>query len=158
MKDKKYGLIGKLYHEVFSEDYFKMRYREVSITPEENLEDCSSPRDFFQRKWLGIKETRDTYWSKLCQYDTFITFHKDDVRTHIENIYNHKGIAFLIIRFTSLNETYLLLAKDFLSFIKDTQRKSIPISFFKEKAYQIKDGYRPRVDYLKIIDEVIGGI
>ena len=77
---------------------------------------------------------------------------------HIENINNHKGIVFLIVRFTTLNETYLLLAKDFLSFLENQNRKSIPIEFFKEKAYLLKDGYRPRIDYLKVIDEIIGGI
>ena len=77
---------------------------------------------------------------------------------HLENIYNHSGIAFLIVRFTSLNETYLLFAKDFLNFINATDRKSIPISFFRENAYLIKDGYKPRIDYLRIIDNIIGGI
>jgi recombination protein U len=77
---------------------------------------------------------------------------------HIENIYNHSGIAFLIVRFTTLNETYLLPANKFLDFINKTERKSIPIDFFKEEAYLIKDGYRPRIDYLKIVDELIGGI
>lgn len=77
---------------------------------------------------------------------------------HLENIERHQGIAFLIVRFTTWNETYLLLAKDFLKYVKEANRKSIPISFFKEKAYQIKDGYNPRMDYLKIIDEIIGGI
>ena len=72
---------------------------------------------------------------------------------HIENIYNNGGIAFLIIRFTVLNETYLLTAKAFLDFLMKTKKKSIPISYFKEKAYIIKDGYQPRIDYLKIIDE-----
>ncbi len=77
---------------------------------------------------------------------------------HLENIYNHSGIAFLIVRFTVLNETYLLFAKDFLNFLNNTDRKSIPISFFRENAYLIKDGYKPRIDYLKIIDNFIGGI
>lgn len=77
---------------------------------------------------------------------------------HIENIHNHSGIAFLIVRFTTLNETYLLLAKDFISFLKETNRKSIPIDFFRENAFLLKDGYRPRIDYLKIVDEIIGGI
>jgi len=76
---------------------------------------------------------------------------------HIENIYNHSGIAFLIVRFTTLNETYLLTANKFLEFIKLSNRKSIPISFFKENAYLIKDGYKPRIDYLKVIDKFIGG-
>lgn len=77
---------------------------------------------------------------------------------HIENINNHAGIAFLIVRFTSINETFLLTADDFLDFIHTTNRKSIPLSFFQEKAYYLKDGYRPRIDYLKIVDELIGGI
>lgn len=77
---------------------------------------------------------------------------------HIENIYNQKGIVFLIIRFTTLNETYLLCAKDFLDFINKEKRKSIPIHFFRENAYIIKDGYKPRIDYLKIVDTIYGGI
>ncbi len=77
---------------------------------------------------------------------------------HIENIYNHQGIVFLIIRFTTLNETYLLTAEKFLNFININKRKSIPINYFKENAYLIKDGYKPRIDYLKIVDYLIGGI
>lgn len=74
---------------------------------------------------------------------------------HLEKIYNHKGIAFLIIRFTTLNETYLLRIEDFLNYINDNDRKSIPIDYFKEKGYLIKDGYRPRVDYIKVIDSIL---
>lgn len=76
---------------------------------------------------------------------------------HLRNIYNHSGIAFLIVRFTALNETYLLMANDFLNYIDNNDKKSIPIDFFREKAYLLKDGYMPRIDYLKVIDEIIGG-
>ncbi|MBR3211360.1 MAG: Holliday junction resolvase RecU [Bacilli bacterium] len=76
---------------------------------------------------------------------------------HLKNIDNHKGIAFLIVRFTSLNETYLLPAKDLLSYIKESSKKSIPINLFREKAYLLKDNYMPRIDYLKIVDILIGG-
>ena len=74
---------------------------------------------------------------------------------HLEKICNHKGIAFLIIRFTTLNETYLLRIEDFLSYINNNDRKSIPLDYFKEKGYLIKDGYKPRVDYLKVIDSIL---
>ncbi len=74
---------------------------------------------------------------------------------HLKNINEHGGIAFLIVRFTTLNETYLLFAKDFLDYIEDTNKKSIPIDYFREKAHLIKDGYRPRVDYLKIINDLL---
>ena len=76
---------------------------------------------------------------------------------HIRNIFNHEGIVFLIVRFTTLNKTFLLLGKDFLEYIDNNTRKSIPINYFEDKAYIIKDNYNPRVDYLKIFDNIIGG-
>ena len=77
---------------------------------------------------------------------------------HIKNIYNHSGVAFLIVRFTTLNETFLLPAEKLIMFLENTERKSIPIDYFRKEGYLIKDGYRPRVDYLKIVDKLIGGI
>lgn len=77
---------------------------------------------------------------------------------HIKKIYNHQGITFIIVRFTNLNETYLLPGKDLLDFLNKNDRKSIPHSFFQQKGYLIKDGYRPRIDYLKVVDTIIGGI
>ena len=50
------------------------------------------------------------------------------------------------------------MANDLIEFIESNKRESIPISFFKEKAHQVKEGYIPRVDYLKVIDQIIGGI
>lgn len=77
---------------------------------------------------------------------------------HIRNIYNHNGIVFLIVRFTTLDITYLLFGKDFLSYIDNNDKKSIPISYFDEVGYKIEYKLKPRVDYLKIIDEIYGGI
>lgn len=77
---------------------------------------------------------------------------------HIENIYKNGGIAFLIVRFTNQNETYLLTAEKLIQYLNSTTKKSIPINFFRENAYLIKDSYRPRIDYLKIVDNLIGGI
>lgn len=76
---------------------------------------------------------------------------------HIENVLRHKGICFLIVRFTKLNETYLLFGQDFIDFIKNETRKSIPLNFFKEKGHFIKDKLMPKIDYIEIIDKY-GGI
>lgn len=76
---------------------------------------------------------------------------------HLENINNNNGIAFIIVRFTTLAETYLITATSFLNFINSNDKKSIPIEYFKENAYLIKDSYKPRIDYLKIVDILIGG-
>ena len=72
---------------------------------------------------------------------------------HLKKICNHGGIGFIIVRFTKLNKTYLLFAKDLFNFINSNKRHSIPISYFNEFGYIIKEGISPRLDYLKIIDE-----
>ena len=77
--------------------------------------------------------------------------HKHQI-CHLKNIYKHGGMGFIIVRFTKLNKTYLLFIEDLLSFLNNEKRVSIPISYFEKKAYIIKEGIRPRLDYLKIID------
>ena len=41
---------------------------------------------------------------------------------------------------------------------REQERKERLEKLSKEKGYIIKDGLRPRIDYLKIIDNIIGGI
>ncbi len=79
--------------------------------------------------------------------------HKHQIK-HIRNINKEKGICFLIIRFTILNKTYILMAKDFLNFIDNNKKSSIPIKYFEEYGYLIKEKYYPRVDYLEIINNM----
>ena len=83
--------------------------------------------------------------------------HQHQIR-HLRNIRSQNGIAFLIVRFTTLNKTFLLLADDFFSFIDNNKRKSIPIDYFNDKGYILKEKLQPRVDYLEIIDQIYGGI
>ena len=74
---------------------------------------------------------------------------------HLRNIERHKGIAFLIIKFTFLNKIFLLDSKDFFKYIDNTEKKSIPIEYFNECAYELKIKYQPRIDYLEIVDKLI---
>ncbi len=71
---------------------------------------------------------------------------------HLRKIIQHGGIGFLIVRFTSFQETYLLTGKDFFNFIDQQTRKSIPYSYFKEVGKKIPIGLSPRLDYLKLIE------
>lgn len=73
---------------------------------------------------------------------------------HLETIYKHGGIGFIIVRFTCLNETYLLTIEKLLEFLNNNKRKSIPLEYFKTAGYIIKDKYNPRVDYIEIIDKI----
>ena len=83
--------------------------------------------------------------------------HKHPIN-HIRNINNNGGIVFLIVRFVSLNKDFILMGKDFIDFIDNNDRKSIPLSYFEEKGYIIDISYIPRIDYLKVIDRILGGI
>lgn len=76
---------------------------------------------------------------------------------HMKNIVKEGGICFLIVRFTKLNKNFLLMANDLISFLNNYQTSSIPITYFEEKGYLIKDKYIPSIDYLEIIDN-IGGL
>lgn len=70
---------------------------------------------------------------------------------HIKNIMRHNGIVFLIIFMN--NKFYLLKGDSLISFINNNDRKSIPYDYIEEKGYIIKEGYMPRIDYIKAIDE-----
>lgn len=71
---------------------------------------------------------------------------------HIKNVLFYKGIAFLIIRFNIINKTYLLMGDKLIDFINTNNRKSIPLEFFINNCKEIEFKYRPRIDYLKLID------
>lgn len=76
---------------------------------------------------------------------------------HLKNIKRHGGIAFLLVAWNTYNEYYLLpfdvLNEYWEKSLKDG-RKSIPYETFQKRAYLIKEGYLPRLNYLKVIDEV----
>lgn len=82
-----------------------------------------------------------------------VNIHEHQIN-HIRNIYKENGICFLIVRFTKLNQTFLLMAKDFLEYIDNIHKSVITIDYFQEKGYLIKDKFIPRVDYLEIIDKM----
>jgi len=74
---------------------------------------------------------------------------------HLRNIIKHGGIGFLIVKFTKLEETYYLSGEHLFDFIDSNKRKSIPYSYFNSVGVLIPTGLRPRLDYLKIIEEII---
>ncbi len=83
--------------------------------------------------------------------------HKHQI-SHIKNINDNGGIVFLIVRFVSLNKNFILMGNDFIDFLKNNDRKSIPLNYFEEKGFIVDISYIPRLDYLKVIDKILGGI
>ena len=77
--------------------------------------------------------------------------HKHQIE-HIKNVLFYKGIAFLIIRFNYHNKTFILMGEDLINFLNETDRKSIPYSYFINNCKEVAIKYAPILDYLKIID------
>lgn len=85
-------------------------------------------------------------------------FHQHQI-DHMKQSTEHGGICFTILKFSTLDEIYLLRS-DFLfkwwnQQFKSKGRKSIPLSAIKRENYLIKYGFNPRVPYLEVIDQLI---
>ncbi len=83
-------------------------------------------------------------------------FHKHQI-SHMKDILNQDGVCFVILRFTSLEEIYLLEAKFLLEFwerMEDGGRKSITKEEIDKLGHPIPLGLQPRIDYIKIIDSL----
>ena len=82
--------------------------------------------------------------------------HKHQIE-HIKHVINNDGIGFLIVRFKTLNKDFILMGDDFINYIEGNNRKSIPLGYFEKVGFIVNNGYIPRIDYLKIIDTLLGG-
>lgn len=77
--------------------------------------------------------------------------------SHLQSVLKHGGIAFFIIRFTALNETFVVPA-DIIINIHLQGQKTISYDIIYKEGYLLQQGYQPVLDYLKIIDLLINKI
>ena len=73
---------------------------------------------------------------------------------HLERVIFHGGIAFFLIHWATLKKTFLVEAKDVIAFYRERARASISLSWMEEKGHLVKEGYRPRYDYLPLVEEI----
>ncbi|MBE6138409.1 MAG: Holliday junction resolvase RecU [Firmicutes bacterium] len=79
--------------------------------------------------------------------------HRHQIK-HLNKVYNHGGIAFLIIRFSKLEETFLITYDTLQKYLDSYNKKSISLAYIKENGYPLSTKYNPRLDYLSIIDKI----
>ena len=70
----------------------------------------------------------------------------------MNKIIDHGGISFLIISIN--NEIYLLDGNIILNYIKSTNKKSIPYKYIQENGILIEKKIKPRLDYIKAIEQL----
>lgn len=76
---------------------------------------------------------------------------------HMQQVLNHGGIAFIMVYFTSFEEIYLVSADRMIGFwdrMISGGRKSVTRIEFAENGSLIKLGFLPRIDYIKIINQM----
>ena len=73
--------------------------------------------------------------------------------SHLKKVKLHGGIGFFIIRFSHFNETWLIDASDLIGVYETTEAASIPHRWFSENGILLKEGFLPRIQYLKAVDE-----
>lgn len=78
------------------------------------------------------------------------SIHEHQIK-HLESVIRHGAIAFFIIRFTTLDETYLVYAQDVIHFIKNHTRKSIPHKWFQKHGHMLEMSYQIPCNYLEVI-------
>ncbi|KIL48024.1 Holliday junction resolvase RecU [Jeotgalibacillus campisalis] len=83
-------------------------------------------------------------------------FHEHQL-AHMQQVIDHKGIAFVIIRFSSSEEIFLLPYSPLRKYwdrMKSGGRKSMTKNEIMQDGYKITLSLQPRIDYLKIIDHL----
>lgn len=77
---------------------------------------------------------------------------------HMKSVEVQKGIAFFIIRFTTLQRDFIVPFKVIeTSWEQQEQggRKSIPLTIFEQQAIEVKQRLQPRIDYLAAVGQFI---
>ncbi|WP_349407535.1 Holliday junction resolvase RecU [Pseudalkalibacillus sp. SCS-8] len=83
-------------------------------------------------------------------------FHQHQI-DHMKQVIDQEGISFILVRFKSTQDIYLLEAEHLFQYWDqqhDGGRKSIPKTYFDQYGHRITLGYNPRIDYLAIIDRI----
>ncbi len=90
--------------------------------------------------------------AKECASKTSFPFsyiHPHQIK-HLKSVIKHGAIAFIIIRMSCFNKDYVIMAKDFIDYYVNTQRKSLPYTWIKKYGYEIIYKYTVPCDYLGI--------
>lgn len=83
-------------------------------------------------------------------------FHDHQIK-HFQACQQQNGICFAIVKFTTLNEVFLVPASLLIKYWeqKNTGKQSIPKKEIMENGYQISYQLSPRIPYLDVVDKFL---
>lgn len=129
----------------------KTNYENMRVT--DGFFECPSTLDY-NGVYKGHYIEFDAKETKSKTSFTINNIHKHQIE-YIKKVIKHNGIVFLIVRFTTLKKDYILKGENLIEFINNNDRKSIPLEYFEKNCYKLELKYAPRLDYIKIIDNII---
>jgi recombination protein U len=106
----------------------------------------------YQGRYIDF-EAKET---KLRSSFPLKNFHDHQIK-HISSVIQQKGISFVILRFAIDNDIFLLEGDKLLTFwnrMLNGGRKSITIEEIRLCGHSISIGFHPRIDYIKVIDQL----
>lgn len=129
--------------QVVTYNYEKKRITDAFYKTESTLDFCGVYKGYYIE--FDAKNTNKNYLplANIAEHQI----------KHIENVINHKGIAFLIIMIK--NKCFLLPGKYLLDFINSEKRKSIPYDYISKYGYEVNVNYLKGVDYINALDKLI---
>ncbi|MEB8264235.1 Holliday junction resolvase RecU [Mammaliicoccus sciuri] len=78
--------------------------------------------------------------------------------SHMEQVLNQKGICFLLIKFSYHDSVFLLPFRKFMVYwdrYKSGGKKSITLKEIENDGYLIPIQFKPRINYITIVDQLI---
>ena len=72
---------------------------------------------------------------------------------HLKEVLRQGGIGFFLIRFASRNVVFFVPAAYVIDFYENKPRSSIPLEDIKAHGASVKMAFRPRYDFLPLIDD-----
>lgn len=115
---------------------------------------------YFQRRsttdYNGVYKGRYIdFEAKETQKDAFpfTNIHQHQIE-HLRQIIEHGGIGFIIIAFTKYDEVYLVDGSYLIDKYHNSSIKHVTYEQIRKEGFLIKQGYQPRLDYLKIVENI----
>ena len=136
----------------------------IKVTKIQNVCDNKAiiKEGFFQKKsttdYNGVyKGYYIDFEAKETKNKTFFpinNIHKHQIE-HLQRVIENKGIAFIIIYFVSLNKLFFINGLDIINYIKQNNYTNIKIDWIYKYGILIEQKYKPRIDYIKVIDKIL---
>jgi len=100
---------------------------------------------------------RQRYIDFECKETKTKTLPLDRLSRHqVEHLFRVKqlgGIAFFVVRFNTLDETYVFDIDHVIEYLKNNTKQAFSYDYIKTNGFLIRKSYSPRLELLKALDE-----